>query len=229
MTIHQRSETLQGEPAPPHEDYAFADFAATRSKASGRPRLAPVIATAGVHLAVLLAFLLHPGFVPVAVTEAPLDVSILPETPEHEPVPVPRRPDLKPVPRPLELPVLQPLEEPTNAITVPQKAAPPPPRATKGVDSYYARLFSHLNRYKRYPDSARSKRQEGTVMLRFVMDRAGHVQSFALQQSSGIEALDAEVLALIQRAQPLPRMPDDMPQDRLDLIIPVDFKLPGHH
>jgi protein TonB len=40
-----------------------------------------------------------------------------------------------------------------------------------------------------------------------------------------VPELDAEALALVLRAQPLPAIPSDMPQDRLELIIPIEFTL----
>ncbi len=57
------------------------------------------------------------------------------------------------------------------------------------------------------------------------MDRAGNVSEHRLEQSSGFPLLDREVAAMIERAQPLPRMPDDMPQERLELVLPVQFFL----
>ena len=34
-----------------------------------------------------------------------------------------------------------------------------------------------------------------------------------------------EVEAMIKRAQPLPRIPDDMNKDTLELIVPVQFQI----
>jgi protein TonB len=59
-------------------------------------------------------------------------------------------------------------------------------------------------------------------MLRFKMNHQGQVLSFSLERGSGHAVLDSEVLAMIQRAQPLPAPPADMP-DPLELIIPVQF------
>ena len=57
------------------------------------------------------------------------------------------------------------------------------------------------------------------------MDRYGRVTEFRLEQSSGHALLDAEVRAMIQRAQPLPAMPDFMQQSQLELVVPVNFAL----
>ena len=46
-----------------------------------------------------------------------------------------------------------------------------------------------------------------------------------LQESSGHRLLDREVEDMIKRAQPLPKMPDDMEQAQLELVVPVQFFL----
>ncbi len=90
-------------------------------------------------------------------------------------------------------------------------------------DSYLGRLLAQLNRFKQYPRAARQAHIEGVVMLHFVMDAQGRVQSFEIAKSSGRPVLDAEALALIQRAQPLPALPVDYPTRTLDAIVPIEF------
>jgi protein TonB len=90
---------------------------------------------------------------------------------------------------------------------------------------YLSRLVAHLNAYKNYPYDARARRQQGTVRLRFVMDREGRVLSFAVVGSSGVSALDDEARSMIQRAQPLPPPPPSIPGATLDLVLPVVFSL----
>ncbi|NGP52424.1 energy transducer TonB, partial [Thioalkalivibrio sp. XN8] len=90
---------------------------------------------------------------------------------------------------------------------------------------YAATVLAWLERHKHYPRRARLRRQEGTVLLYFVVDRAGTVLEYRLEQSSSYPVLDQEVLAMIERAQPLPPMPDELGQERLELIVPVEFFL----
>lgn len=94
-------------------------------------------------------------------------------------------------------------------------------------DSFLARLLAQLNRFKQYPRSAARAHIEGVVMLHFVMDADGKVQSFAIAKSSGRPVLDNEALALIQRAQPLPPLPADFPSPTLDAVVPIEFSLNG--
>jgi len=90
---------------------------------------------------------------------------------------------------------------------------------------YLAMLQAWLEKHKEYPRRAQLRRQEGTALLYFVMDREGRVIEYRLQQSSGHDLLDREVAAMIERAQPLPKIPEEMDRARLELVVPVQFFL----
>lgn len=90
---------------------------------------------------------------------------------------------------------------------------------------YTATLLAWLEQHKEYPRTARNRRQQGTVMLYFMMDRQGRVSVSRIEQSSGYKALDAEALKMLERAQPLPAIPDAMPNEKLELVVPVQFFL----
>lgn len=90
---------------------------------------------------------------------------------------------------------------------------------------YMALLQAWLEKHKEYPRRAQLRRQEGTALLYFVMDREGRVITHRLQESSGHRLLDREVEEMIRRAQPLPKMPDDMERAQLELVVPVQFFL----
>jgi protein TonB len=49
--------------------------------------------------------------------------------------------------------------------------------------------------------------------------------SSQINKSSGFELLDDEVLALVQRAQPVPSPPPEVTGDRIELLVPVAFSL----
>ena len=110
---------------------------------------------------------------------------------------------------------------------------PPPPASAPKAENdqarqdFVARLLAQLNRFKQYPRAARQARIQGVVMLHFVMDAGGRVLWADIAKSSGRPVLDAEALALIQRAQPLPPLPADFPSRTLDAVVPVEFSLNG--
>lgn len=93
------------------------------------------------------------------------------------------------------------------------------------TQDYTATLLAWLEQHKEYPRMARNRRQQGTVMLYFVLDRQGRVTASRIEQSSGYQTLDAEALKMLERAQPLPAIPDAMPNETLELVVPVQFFL----
>ncbi|RRD21388.1 TonB family protein [Brucellaceae bacterium VT-16-1752] len=73
----------------------------------------------------------------------------------------------------------------TNAktMTVPERAE----------QRWLGRLSAHLERRKRYPTSAQSRKLEGIVQVRFGVDLEGTIMAPELVRSSGVPELDEEV------------------------------------
>lgn len=96
------------------------------------------------------------------------------------------------------------------------------PGATR---DYASTLLAWLERHKEYPRRARLRRQQGTAMLYLKVDQAGAVLDYRLEKSSSHSVLDQEVMDMVERAQPLPAMPEALGQAPLELIVPVEFFL----
>ncbi len=123
-----------------------------------------------------------------------------------------------PVPKPPPTVVAQ--TDPALRTTVHEVASAP------RIDpSWESLLLKHLQEFKNYPYQARQRNEQGVVLLAFSIDRAGHVVSRRIVKSSGYADLDAEVLALVERAQPMPAFPPSMTQAQLDLTVPIRFSL----
>jgi protein TonB len=116
---------------------------------------------------------------------------------------------------------------PAPPATTPQSAArqSTASSAASARATWQAQLLAWLEKYKRYPRVAQEQRQQGVVYLRFAIDRQGRVLSSQINKSSGFELLDDEVLALVQRAQPLPSPPSEVTGNRIELQVPVSFTL----
>lgn len=91
--------------------------------------------------------------------------------------------------------------------------------------AYAASLAAQINRYKHYPMAARRAREEGTVTLSLLILRDGTVADSRISKSSGSEALDAAVLRMLDRAQPLPAFPASMTEEEIRVDFPVSFSL----
>ncbi len=97
--------------------------------------------------------------------------------------------------------------------------------APGGRADYFAVLQAWLEQHKVYPRRALSRRLEGVVSIRFVMNRDGKVLDYRIEESSGHRLLDHAVQTLIERAQPLPTMPDEMSGANITLVVPISFVL----
>ena len=89
------------------------------------------------------------------------------------------------------------------------------------------RIETLIERQKRYPKAAQQRREEGTALVAFVIDRQGRLVSATIEKSSGSDVLDAEALEILHRAQPFDPPPAEMPGDRPRLVVPIRFRQRG--
>jgi protein TonB len=96
---------------------------------------------------------------------------------------------------------------------------------TTAVPTWKTQVVAMLERNKRYPAAAQSRREQGVAQVFFSLDRKGRVIESRIVRSSGAAALDEEALALLRRAQPFPAPPAELPGERVDLSVPIRFNL----
>jgi periplasmic protein TonB len=155
-----------------------------------------------------------------------------PEPPKVEEKPVERveQPPSPPQQADVTLPQVEPKEvekpKPVPQPPAPETRAPPKNErlgqfSEAGSNAYNALVFGHLQRFKRYPSDAHGK--SGTVVVRFVLNRAGDVIESAVTKSSGNDVLDREAVAILQRANPFPAFPAAKPGRQDTYIAPVSF------
>jgi len=169
----------------------------------------------------------------------PEPLPIEPPPPVVAPMPEAVLPPPKPIERKVEQrPEHMPERKPEHKKQVVPRASAPSPAAAPAAPqiapsaeasaaqaSWRERLIAHLLRYKRYPPGAQSRREQGTATLSFSMDRNGRVLSRSIARGSGVAELDAEVLDMIMRAQPLPPFPPTMTQVRMNISVPIRFSV----
>jgi protein TonB len=108
---------------------------------------------------------------------------------------------------------------PSAASTVPAPSAIP----TQGVLNkkalmYQRALQSHIARYRQHPDGDR----RGRVRLVFLMLRDGTVTNVLITSSSGDAILDQAAIETIRKAQPMPKIPNELPEP-LSIFLPIAF------
>lgn len=167
---------------------------------------------------------------PESLTALAAPVQDLPPGPveqeETRPAP-PKEEDIKPPPPEAEaaLPIPDP-PKPEQPAAEKQAAAPSATRMQpSSVTRWQSLLAAHIEGFKRYPAEARSRREQGVARVAFTIDRQGRLLRSRIAQSSGSPALDQETLAMVSRAQPLPRPPDELSGTDLTFVLPIRFSI----
>ena len=106
----------------------------------------------------------------------------------------------------------RPLEPPT-----------PESKSSTAPADYAALLAARLEQVKRYPDPARAKRQEGTVMVFFTLEKSGRLIRWHVAHTSGYHLLDAEVAMMMVAASPFPPFPEGMHKAEESFVVPIEF------
>jgi protein TonB len=93
------------------------------------------------------------------------------------------------------------------------------------ASSYSAIVLAHLQRFRIYPDHARSAGITGVSTVRFTLGASGSVVAVSLAGSSGQSVLDQAALAMVHRASPFPPIPASLGRGSMTFAAPVRFNL----
>jgi TonB family protein len=93
------------------------------------------------------------------------------------------------------------------------------------VPTWKSQIVARLEQHKQYPKEAASRREQGITQVFFNIDRQGQLLESRVVRPSGSSDLDEEALALLKRAEPYPRPPDELAGDHIDLTVPIRFNL----
>jgi protein TonB len=113
---------------------------------------------------------------------------------------------------------------PSAADTKADQAAAPAPGANArnphAQANWNSQLYAQIARHKQYSGSER-----GTVRVAFSVDRSGGVHNVRVVASSGSSVLDREAMAMLQRSQPLPPPPPEVPGAQIPKVLPVQYNI----
>ncbi len=91
-------------------------------------------------------------------------------------------------------------------------------------EAYLQAILHHVARWYEYPAAERRLRVTGVVYMHFVIDKRGHYQKLTMLKSSGDKWLDQAAMLTMQRAEPLPQIPERFHTDQLDGVLPVIYQ-----
>jgi protein TonB len=178
---------------------------------------------------------------PAAPRAAQPDLAVAPRLQQPEPEPEKIETPDKPIEQPpqpvkAEIPLPKP-DEPKQKPKPKQVAVATSPKPSDKLDDKMATpalgnaaqrkeepkwgslVSAHLRAFTQYPAGARA---HGVAVVTFSIDRNGRVLSASLARSSGVAALDHEVVAMVHRANPFPPAPPGATEN--SFTVPVNFR-----
>jgi protein TonB len=171
---------------------------------------------------------------PLPDAKAP-DWRMVEEKNEPKPVETPRPVEEKTAPKEVQRTEARPAAPSVAAAPARPAASAAPGRAgnrggieTGGaavVSSYQAQVQAHLQRFRSYPEAARSRGITGVATVRFALGRNGQILSVSLVRGSGASVLDEAALAVVRSASPFPPFPAGLGRARMDFATPMRFDL----
>ena len=92
---------------------------------------------------------------------------------------------------------------------------------------YLVRLNSWLAQHKRYPVIARRRKQEDTIIVKFVINANGALLSYQLVEASEFSSLNKAVTKLLLNASPMPEVPHAIRNGRTEFeyTVPIEYAL----
>ena len=105
------------------------------------------------------------------------------------------------------------------------RAAATPSRPAEAFKAWTFRVARHIASKKRYPAAASARREQGTVVVTFVLDRQGRLSGNRVLRTSGFATLDSAALELVRQAQPFPAPPSGSAAPRFNMVINIRYEL----
>jgi periplasmic protein TonB len=91
--------------------------------------------------------------------------------------------------------------------------------------SYLEMVRLRIERYKKYPDAARTRNVEGRVTIRFIITPDGGVREVEVAKCSRNRSLDLAALKAVQDAAPFPKPPRHLFKGAIPLELMIVFEL----
>jgi protein TonB len=202
-----------------------------------------LVANAPVIMIDLAAVAVAPATTPTELPPGPRPTEAQPESQPQQPVEKIEKVELPPAPK-AELQITPPPKErpkdkkpkqkhvslasaPSAAEHRGERPAAPAPgsnaRYSDVLSDWKSLLIARLERAKRPPPE--TPNASGIARLAFSVDGSGGVHNARIVRSSGSGVIDRETLMLIQRAQPMPPPPPEVPASEREFEVPVRYNI----
>ncbi len=91
--------------------------------------------------------------------------------------------------------------------------------------SYTQELINTIRKYQSYPKKALAAGEEGNVTALVTIDKDGEIVEYEITERAASRTLNREVLRMIRRAAPFPKIPTELEMEQFEFEVPMNFKL----
>ena len=91
--------------------------------------------------------------------------------------------------------------------------------------SFFRRFRTNIYTVWNYPERARLREEEGSCLLRIVVNRRGTIDSVELLESSGSSDLDEEAIRAVRKGAPYGPLPAAYPHPQLNIMAYFRYNL----
>jgi len=202
-----------------------------------RPLTITIVFSVAAHAALLLSWVVHDATFTVASPEtAPnqfhislVDAVFQPPTPRKSEQPVVAVKQPPSVTPPADVAVPLPMQADQSP---PADASPSLPSSAQVIDNtlrskVLLQVQTHFSNYFYYPLLARRNGWQGHVLLGFAVEADGAITHTHIARGSGYAILDESALAALQQVQSLPHATHGLNGGRVELKLPVEYRLTG--
>lgn len=95
----------------------------------------------------------------------------------------------------------------------------------KDMASWQRSVVSLVAKKQVYPREAMSQEVEGRARVRVTINRSGQITDYVMVEKTGNAILDAEVLRMKDRINPLPTPPASISDTNLTFVLPLSWVL----
>lgn len=93
------------------------------------------------------------------------------------------------------------------------------------IATWQKKVVSTIAQKQVYPRAAMSQEIEGRARVKVTIDRSGTITGYEMVEGTGHELLDAEVVRLKDRINPLPKPPASLADANLTFVLPLSWVL----
>lgn len=150
---------------------------------------------------------------------------IEPEVKKMEPKPEPIVEKVIPIPVEKKKPIKKKVTKKKKMVkkSSVMKISGPKQRAIK--DNYYSQVRREIEKKKKYPNVSLRRKEEGTVYIKFTINKNGSIRDIKVTERSRYKRLNQAAVKILKEIGSFPSIPKELGKNYLLLTVPIKYNI----